>query len=357
MVRKEDFSKYFFVLFVLLMLGLVFIVIRPFITALLGSIFLAYLFYPLYRLFNKKIKSKTVCSLTVSLIIILLLLVPLFFVLNTLTKEAYVTYLTSKQKILSMGDMLKDCPKGNSFCSIITPLGTFLDDPKVKFHLNDNIEKVTSYIIDSASALVFSIPRFILNFFVMIFVMFYLFKDGPKVLSNLRRVLPLRDIYKRHLFEKFGKTTHAIVYGHIVVAIIQGILGGIGFFIFGVNSPIIWGIVMVFAALIPFIGTGFVWFPPAFIRLLNGISTGDSSMITGGVLFMLYGIIIISSLDNIIRPKIIGKKAKVHPVLILIGVLGGIYLLGFVGLIVGPLILALFVTFIEAYEKDKHRAK
>jgi len=89
------------------------------------------------------------------------------------------------------------------------------------------------------------------------------------------------------------------------------------------------------------------------IKLLNGISTGDSALITGGVLFMLYGIIIISSIDNVLRPKIIGKKAKVHPVLILVGVLGGVYLLGFVGLIAGPLILALFVTFINAYERDR----
>lgn len=353
MAKKEDFSRYFFVLFTILMMGLVFLVIKPFITAILGSIFLSYLFYPLYKWLNKKIKTKTGASLIITLIIILLLLLPLFFVLNTLTREAYVTYLTSKQNILKVGDMFKDCPEGNPFCSIITPLGNFLDDPKVKYHMQNSVEKVSSYIIDSASDLVFSIPRFVLNFFVMVFVMFYLFKDGSKILSNLKRVLPLRDIYKRHLFEKFGKTTHAIVYGHIVVAIIQGILGSIGFFLFGINSPVIWGIVMVFAALIPFIGTGFVWFPPALLKLLNGISTGDSALITSGILFMLYGIIIISSLDNIIRPKIIGKKAKVHPILILVGVLGGVYLLGFVGLIVGPLILALFVTFIEAYERDR----
>lgn len=355
MAKKEDYSKYFFVLFVMLMIWLVFLVIRPFIATLLGSVFLSYLFYPLYKWVNKKIKNKNVSALIVSIIVILLLLVPLFFVLNTLTKEAYITYLTSKQKILSVGDMLKNCPEENSFCGFVNYVGDFLDDPKVKYHLQNTVERVTSYIIDSASTLVFSIPKFILNFFVMIFTMFYLFKDGPVLLDNLKRVLPLRDIYKRHLFEKFNKVTFAIVYGYIVVAIMQGILGGIGFFIFGVNSPVIWGIVMVFAALIPFIGTGIIWFPPALIKLISGISAGDSGMIIGGVLFMLYGILIISSLDNILRPRIIGKKAKVHPVLILIGVLGGLHLFGFVGLIAGPLIFALFVTFIQAYERDKKR--
>lgn len=357
MAEKEDYSKYFFVLFVILMIGLVFLVIRPFIASLLGSIFLAYLFHPLYRWLNKRIKIKSLCALIVSLVVIILLISPLFFVLNTLTREAYVTYLTSKQKILGMGVVLKNCPEGNPFCGVIAPLGNFLDDPKVKYHLQNAVEKVTSYVIDTASNLVFSIPRFVLNFFVMIFVMFYLFKDGPSIIANLKRVLPLKEVYKRHLFEKFGKTTFAIVYGHTVVAIIQGIVGGIGFFIFGVNSPVIWGIVMIFAALVPFIGTGLIWFPPAFINLLNGVSTGDKALTIGGVLFILYGLIIISSLDNVLRPKIIGNKAKVHPVLVLVGVLGGVYLLGFVGLFVGPLILALFVTFIKAYETDRYRIK
>jgi len=252
-----------------------------------------------------------------------------------------------------MGDFFKNCPEDNPACGLINYVGNFLNEPKVKYHLENTIEKVTSYIIDSASDIVFSIPRFILNFFVMIFAIFYLFKDGPVIFSNLRRLLPLRGVYKRHLFEKFGKVTSAIVYGHIVVAIIQGILGGIGFFIFGVSSPIIWGIVMAFAALIPFIGTGIVWLPPALLKLIGGISAGNTGEIVGGVLFILYGILVISSIDNILRPKIIGDKAKVHPVLILVGVLGGLYLLGAVGILIGPLILALFVTFIKAYERDK----
>ncbi len=339
------------------MVGVVFLVIRPFLSALLASVFLSYVFYPLYKWVHKKIKNKTAASLIVSFMIIILLLLPLFLVLNTLTKEAYITYLTSKQKILSVGELFDNCPESNRFCGLITYFGKFLNDPQVKYHLQSTVEKATSYVIDSASGLVFSIPKFILNFFVIIFTTFYLFKDGPDALKKLKRLLPLKDIYKVHLFEKFGDVTFAITYGYIVVAVIQGILGGLGFFIFGVNSPIIWGIIMAFAALIPFIGTSIVWFPAAFIKLLDGILSGNMSTTIGGVLFILYGLVIISGIDNIIRPKIIGDKASVHPVLILVGVLGGLYLLGAIGLVVGPLILALFVTFIKAYERDKTAVK
>ena len=336
------------------MVGLVFLVIKPFVAALLASIVLSYLFYPLYRWFEKKIKNKNVASLIVSSIVVILLVLPLFFVLNTITKEAYVGYLTSKQKILGIGDLSKNCdPAKNPTCSFINYIGDFLDEPKVKYHLQNTIERVTSYVLNSVSDLVFSIPKFFLNFFVMIFAMFYLFKDGPSILINLKRLLPLRAVYKIHLFEQFGNVTFAIVYGYVVVAIIQGILGGIGFFIFGVHSPIIWGIVTAFAALIPFIGTAIIWLPAAIFKLINGISSNNTPEIIGGILFILYGLIIISSLDNILRPKIIGDKAKIHPVLVLVGVLGGLYLLGFIGVVIGPLILALFITFIKAYERDK----
>lgn len=340
------------------MMVLAFLVIRPFIAALLTSIFLAYIFYPIYAWVKKKVKNTNLAASIVSFLVIILLFLPLFFVLNTITKEAYVGYLTSKQKVLTIGDFFKGCdPAKNSLCGFINYIGDFLNEPKVKYHLQDGIEKASSYVVDAVSDLIFSIPRFVLNFFVMVFTMFYSFKDGPAILGNLKRVLPLRDIYKRHLFDKFEKVTFAIVYGHIVVAIIQGILGGIGFFIFGVHSPIIWGIVMAFAALIPFIGTAIVWLPAALFKLIEGISASNTGEIIGGVLFILYGIIIISSIDNVIRPKIIGDKANVHPVLILVGVLGGLYFIGVIGAVVGPLVLALFVTFVKAYEKDRYIKK
>ncbi|MEA2036235.1 MAG: AI-2E family transporter, partial [Nanoarchaeota archaeon] len=307
-----------------------------------------------YKWVKKGVKNENIASLIVSILAVLLLIIPLFFVLNTITKEAYVGYLLSKQKMLEAGNLLDSCdPLVNPACKPIEYVGNFFSDSKVRYHLENTIERVTSYIVDTASNLVFSIPKFILNFFVMIFTMFYLFKDGAKAFKDLRKLLPLRDVYKQHLFEKFGKVTYAIVYGYVVVAIIQGVFGAIGFFIFGIQSPIIWGIVMAFAALIPFLGTGIIWIPAALIKLFNGILAGNSSEIIGGVLFILYGTIIISGIDNILRPKIIGDKAKVHPVLILTGVLGGLFLFGFIGAIVGPLVLALFATFIKAYEKDK----
>ena len=187
LIRKEEYSRRFFWAFVLVMSILVFFVIKPFISVLLTSVFLAYIFYPSYLWLNKKIKNKNISALIILFFVILILLLPLFFVLNTVTQEAYVGYLLSKQKIIGLGDTLKKCdPSTNSLCGLINVIGNFLSDPKVQYHLQDNIERVSAYIIDSASNLLFSIPKFLLSFFVMLFTLFYLFNDGAKMQENLK---------------------------------------------------------------------------------------------------------------------------------------------------------------------------
>jgi len=334
------------------MVILVFLVVKPFLPAVLASIVFSYMFYPLYKWVHKKIKNKNAAAFAVCIFVIILLLLPLFLVLNMISKEAYIGYLTSKQTLSSVQESLGKCSNEKGVCSFFKVFIDFFNDPKVKYHLGNTMERITSYVVDGVSGLLFSIPWFVLNFFIVIFVMFYLFKDGPGAFAKLRRVMPLREVYKRHLFEKLGNVTYAIVYGFLIVAVIQGILGAIGFFIFGVHSPVLWGILMALTALIPLLGTAIIWFPAAIIKLANGIILGNNGEIIGGILFILYGVVIISSLDNIIRPKIIGDKARIHPVLVLLGVIGGLKLFGFIGFVIGPLILAIFITLIEVYEKE-----
>ncbi len=352
--KEKDYSKYFFVLFALGLATIAFLVVKPFLVAILTSIVFSYIFYPIYVKINKRIKHRNISALIVCIIMIVLFLLPLFFVLNMVSREAYINYLLSKQKFAQMQKFIIECNENtidNKACSVFGFFIRFFDEPKVRYHLENTMNNISSYIIDSVSSLIFSIPWFVLNFFVVIFISFYLLKEGPEIFYLLKKILPLNEVYKKHLFEKFGETTFAIVYGYILVAIIQGILGGIGFVIFGIGSPLLWGIAMTFAALIPFLGTALIWLPAAIFKLVNGVLINSPKEIIGGVLLTLYGTIIISGIDNILRPKIIGNKAKVHPIFILVGVLGGLKLLGFPGVFVGPLILALFITFLKVYER------
>ncbi len=189
--------------------------------------------------------------------------------------------------------------------------------------------------------------------FVVLFVMFFLFRDGKILVNKIERIMPLKSKHRKHVFKKLNDMTYAVVYGSIIIAIIQGTLGGIGFLIFGLPSPLLFGVVMIFASLIPYIGSSIIWFPAALILIFNGYINLETTPIIKGILLILYGIFIVGTIDNVLKPKIIGDKGGLHPVLVLLGVVGGLSFLGFIGIIVGPIILAMLVTFIKIYEEEK----
>ncbi|MBI2140202.1 AI-2E family transporter [Candidatus Woesearchaeota archaeon] len=352
-IKEKEFRKTFFWLAAIAVALAGFIILRPYFNAILGSAVLAYIFFPLYRVILKKIRREPLAAMLTTAIVVILLLLPLFFILNALSKEAYIGYIVAKQKISSTEFLLPQCGTKDIFCQITSSINNFLAEPKIRYQLQTGIEKSSAYIITSISNLLLSIPRFILNVSIIIFGLYYMFKDGKRGFSLLASIAPLSEIYKKHLFEKMGKVTYAIIYGYILVALIQGILAALGFYIFGIHSPLILGIVVAFLALIPILGPSLVWVPAALFKLLDAISASNQSEIMLTILFALYCLIFVSSLETFLKTKLIGDKAQVHPLIILIGVLGGLSVLGFVGIVIGPLILALTFTFFKLYQTDK----
>jgi len=129
-------------------------------------------------------------------------------------------------------------------------------------------------------------------------------------------------------------------------------VGTLGLYIFGIKSPLVWGIIMVIACMIPFVGAPVVWFPLGVFKVIIGLNSGNNYETIMGIGLLAYGFIIVSSIDNLIRPKIIGDRARIHPTIILLGILGGLAIFGFIGIVVGPLILSLFLTFAEIYKTE-----
>jgi predicted PurR-regulated permease PerM len=274
-------------------------------------------------------------------------------VLNTISKEAYTTYLLSRQKITS-GLFLEECdPADKPLCKTTNYLIDKANDPQIRYYIETTIKETTTKITDSISNILFSIPIFILDLFIILFVMFFLFRDGKIFVYKIERLLPLKDRFRQHVFKKLNDMTYAVIYGSIIIAIIQGTLGGIGFLVFGLPSPLLWGAVMTFAALIPYVGSSIIWLPASLILIFNGYFNLETTLIVKGILFMLYGMFVIATIDNILKPKIIGDKAGLHPILVLLGVVGGLSLFGFIGIILGPIIFAMLVAFIDIYEEEK----
>ncbi len=355
MIHAKDYMKYMFVIFFVFIIYLAYLIVRPFVIAILTSAVLAYIFYPLYTMLNRKIRSKGLSAFIVSLLIIVLLTIPFLFLLNSVTKESQFIYIRAKQ-IFITGDIfsLGCAPDDTSTaCRFSDWIGGFTSRPSVRYHLEDSVKKITTTISREISDFVFSIPTIALNIFVTFFTTFYLFKDGKDMVGKIKRLLPLKLHHQKQIFQQLDEVTYAIIYGSLLVALVQGGVGALGYYFFGISSPIMWGMMTAIFALLPFIGTALVWMPLSAFIVVQGFSVDSPLIVFKGIMLFLYGVLIISSLDNLLKPYLIGRRAKIHPVLVLLGVLGGLAFFGFIGFIIGPLILAIFATFLEIYEKEK----
>ena len=177
----------------------------------------------------------------------------------------------------------------------------------------------------------------------MIYTLYYFFKDGGRILKRLRHISPLGDDYEVLLFDRFTSTARATLKGSFIIGGIQGILGGILFTITGIQGALIWGVIMAIFSMIPSVGSFLVWLPDGLIMLLTG-------HLWQGLTILLVGGLVISLVDNVLRPPMVGKDIQMHPLLILFSTLGGISVFGISCVIIGPVISSLFMAVISIYD-------
>ena len=321
-ISFDQYNKYVAITILLIIIILSYFIIKPFIIPVLGSIVLAYLFNPLYIFFNKRIKNSSVSAALIIIILILIVAIPLFFVINSLVKEA-----------IEINGFIRE---HDIYSKVL----------EIKY-IPGLIDKATQYIISVTSKFIISIPTFFLNIFIMFFTLFYLLTQGRTLLKGITDRIPLEEHQKKHLFDKFEETVHALFYGIIITGVIQGIITSIAFYIFNVRSPVLFGIIVLIFAILPAVGAGLVWIPAGLIKVLTG-------NLFDGIGILIVGLLLITPIEMILKPKLIGKKSSLHPLAILFGVIGGVELMGFIGIIYGPLILLIAITLIKFIEETKN---
>lgn len=329
-------SRYFFTGSFLAILAISLYILFPYRNSLLASCLLAYIFYPVYRRFKTVTRNRYVAAFSISFFIVLLITIPILFAANAVVNESVQFFYQVREIDLTSWS-----------AAISKYFGQNID---LNFYFKDILNNTSIAIMQGASNFIISLPGRILDVFIMLFTTFYLFLDGKYLLHRLNDALPLKEAYKDKLFTKFADVIYATSYGVIVTAIIQGSIGALGLWIFDVSSPILWGIVMIIAAMIPFVGPAFIWFPAALAKLFAGDSVNGFGL-------LIYGLLIVSTIDNVIRPKIIGSRGGIHPVLVLLGVLGGLKVFGLIGVVFGPLILSITTVFLGFYLSEKHEIK
>lgn len=347
-IKKQYVSNAILVLLSLAILFFSYQLLKPFVVPLLASFVVVMLVYPVYSFLNKFIRNRSLCALAVIVIFLLVVAVPIGYLINITAREAFSTYLEAK-KIVVGEQLFHDCTDG-LLCDFTTTVNEYLKQPEARQYLNQIGVVVNQFLFDYGSNFILKIPGRILDFFIFLFAFYYLLKDGPKIIKAIRHLVPLDVRAQDKLIERTKTSMRAVLYGQFMTAFIQGLVGALGFFMLGISSPLFWGVMMSFFSIIV-IGTPFVWVPASVYLIVSGMTTGSNVLIVKGLILIVYGLLVISSIDNIIRPKLIGGHLKAHPLLVLIGTLGGLFWFGLVGIFIGPVILTLLVAVLEMYKE------
>lgn len=314
-------------------------VIWPFSGAILWGAVVAIIFAPLNRklLVHMPTRHNLAAGSTIAFVLFIVVL-PLTVITAAIAREAAVLVAEVKSGEINFGLYFQQVSDGSpiwvkSFLewSGLSNLSQAQD--LLGTALKEASQYLTSLIVDIGQ----STFKFFVSLGVMLYLAYFLIRDGDKLVRRVNEATPLNSVHKHALVTKFAAVVRATVKGDIVVAVLQGALGGAIFWVLGVHSPLLWAVLMMFMSLLPAIGAGLVWFPVAVYFLLTGL-------IWQGVVLILFGAFIIGLIDNVLRPALVGKDTKMPDYLVLISTLGGIAVFGLNGFVVGPTIAAMFIA-------------
>lgn len=344
---------YFLITCVILALIAMIYILWPFLTVIFVAAVLAITFYPLYRWVLRKMPNwERSASFLTCVIVVLITVVPLTVFSIMVADEANGAYLTVKSNLDSgvFDEYLLWEPGGIIYDFTDNALKYAedyidIEDLNIKEKIITLAQDLSGWLADGVTTLFASLLNLVLNFLFMLFALYYFFKDGEVIIKKLTLLSPLPHAYEFELFKKVGDMVNAIMIGVFLTAVVQGIVGGIGYAILGISSSAFWGMAIGIFSLVPVVGTAVVWVPTVIVLLILGSY--------GSALFLLiWGAVVIGSVDNVLRPYLIGGKARTYPLLTFFVILGGIFMLNFKGIIVGPLVLMLLMSILHIYEAE-----
>jgi len=314
-------------------------ILRPFFSAVLWATVLAIVFAPLYqRLLSSIGQHPNLAALSTVLIIMTLVILPVSLTATVVVQEATDFYEKIQSGELDLGSFfqqLRDALPA-SVTNLLDRFG-LTNLGAVQERISDALKRGSQFLAAQALTVGQGAADFVLGLVVMLYLLFFLLRDGAALSRRIQDAIPLPPEQERDLFKKFATVIRATIKGSILVAALQGALGGLIFWALGLHAPVLWGVVMGLLALLPAVGAGLVWVPAAVYLLATG-------SILQGVVLLVFGALVIGLVDNILRPVLVGKDTKMPDYVVLISTLGGIATLGLNGFIIGPVIAAMFIA-------------
>ena len=323
-------------------------ILWPFYEAVLWATVLAIVFAPLYRRLSITMGQRhSLAALATVLIIVTLVILPLTLIAASLVREATNLYEKIESNQLDLGRFFQE---------FLDALPAWATDLLNRFGLTNftamherlsaALVQGSKYLAAQALSIGKGTANFIVSMFLMLYLLFFFLRDGSALSKRIRDAIPLREEQQRALFTKFTVVTRAMFKGSLLVAAVQGALGGLMFWFLGIHAPVLWAVVMAFLSLLPAVGAALVWLPVAIYFLATGA-------VWQGVVLIAYGAFVIGLVDNVLRPFLVGKDTELPDYVVLISTLGGIAIFGLDGLVLGPVIAAMFIAVWDIFSASR----
>lgn len=336
MISTGKLQLIFFMILTVSVSVLAFLIFRPYIAPIFLAAIIAIVFHPFYRRLLRFFKEKkTLASLATVAIVLCAILVPAIFIGIALYKEATAFYFhVSSMQAGSEG--------------LLSKAATFFEDkiselaPGVSIDIGGYLKKLTSWGIENLDNFFSSFFNVFIGMLIMVVSLYYFLRDGERIVKRMVSLSPLPDSYDEQIMKKVGLSIDSIIRGSLIIALIKGFLTALGFAIFSIPNPILWGVVSAFASFIPIAGSSIVIVPGVFYLFAT------SSLISS-IGFALWGVVFIGLSDNVLSPILMKRGMKIHPFLILLSIFGGLRFFGPIGFITGPVVLSLLFALFEIY--------
>lgn len=327
-------------------------ILLPFYGAVFWGSVLAIIFTPFYRrllvILNQR---QNLAALTTLLLCLIMVILPFTLIAASLLQEVLDIYQRIKSGELNFGAYFQQI-----MGALPSWMVNFLDSmgltniSELKDMLSNGALQGSQLIATEALNMGQNTFHFIISFGIMLYLLFFLLRDGTILSTKIKQAIPLSMEYKRHLFSKFTTVVRATVKGNIAVAAVQGTLGGVMFSFLGIQGALLWGFVMAFLSLVPAVGAGLIWAPVAIYFLLTGA-------LWQGITLIAFGVLVIGMVDNVLRPILVGKDTQLPDYVVLISTLGGMVVFGLNGFVIGPVIAALFISGWDLFSSNREASK
>jgi predicted PurR-regulated permease PerM len=322
--------------------------LKPFFFPIFWAAVIAGVFRPLYSRINGKLNRPNLSTAILFLLIALIILLPLGTIGTLVFNESVQIYETLNPDAKHMDRNLQhliDSISGNSIAHLF-----HINKEMLVAKTTEVVQGITNYIFVHLTDLTQNTLGLLVQFAIMLYTLFFFVRDGDRFLRIAMKILPLGMGREKFLFDRFIVTARSTLKVTLIIGGIQGTLGAIVFFLTGVEGALIWGLLMILMAIVPLVGCSIIWAPAGILMLLTG-------HVWEGVLILAVGFLVISTVDNLLRPILIGQDVEMHPLLIFLSTLGGIILFGFSGFVIGPVITSLLIAIWEMYEEFYRKEK